>query len=185
MEHLRKITRPKKRRVMIKKSQDFIAFFFVLIILLGVSIIFLVLNKAWDSIQPSLDEGLRSAMPDDTSVNVTETLDKVASTNRNFDKLLPFLIIGVFAFVLIIAGSFMQHPIMIFVGIIIVAVVIFLAVIYSNLYNSIASTDEFATTNDNLGITSLIMQYLPVIVFIMAIGIGAAILWSKRGGGGL
>ncbi len=178
MEYLRKITRPK-----VKKSQDFIGFFFIIVILLGVSIIFLVLNKAWDSVEPSLDEGLRNAMPDDTSVNITKTLNSVTATNRSFDKLLPFLIIGVFAFTLIIAGSFMQHPIMIFVGIIIIAVVILLAVIYSNLYNSISSTAEFASTKANLGITDKIMQYLPVIVFIMAIGIGAAIMWSRRGGG--
>lgn len=171
-------------RSIIKKSQDFTSFFFVIVILLTISLFLLVLNKVWAEIKTPLNEGLQSAMPSDTSVNITETLDKTSSSGFLFDKLIPFIIIGLFAFVLITAGAFMQHPIMIFVGIIILAVAIIIAVVYSNLYNSISSTDEFTATKAQMGIQDKFMQYLPVIIFIMAIGIGAAIIWSRGKGGG-
>jgi hypothetical protein len=171
-------------KIKVKKSQGFVVWFFVIVSLLAFSLVFLILNKTWDSIKEPLDTGLTSAMPDDPSVNVSEILDQTTSTNRAYDKLMPFLLIGLFAFVLITAGTIMDHPIMIVVGLIILGVVIFLAVIYANLYNEISATSEFASTKANLPIQDKFMEYLPFIIFIMAIGIGAAILWSKKGGGG-
>lgn len=170
--------------IQIKKSQDLTGTFFVIVIMLAFALVFLVLNKVWKDVKSPLDEGLQSAMPDDTSVNITKTLDKVSSTGLLFDKLLPMIIIGLFAFVLIIAGSFMQHPIMIFVGVLILGVAIILAVIYSNVYNSISSSDSFASTKADMPIQDKFMQYLPIIIVIMVIGIASAIAWSKRGGGG-
>jgi len=173
-----------RKKIKVKKAQDFTSFFFVIVVLLTIVLFLLVLNKVWADVRTPLNEGLQSAMPSDTSVNITETLDKTSSSGLLFDKLIPFIIIGLFAFVLIIAGSFMQHPIMIFVGVIILGVAIVIAVIYSNLYNSISSSTEFTTTNSQMGIQSKFMQYLPLIIFIMAIGIGAAIIWSRGKGGG-
>jgi hypothetical protein len=174
----------KKIGIKIKKAQDFTSFFFVIVIMLTIALFLLILNKVWNEIKNPLDEGLQSAMPSDTSVNITETLNKTSSSGLMFDKLIPFIIIGLFAFVLITAGAFMQHPIMIFVGIIILGVAILIAVVYSNLYNSISSTDEFSFVKSQMGIQDLFMHYLPVIIFVMAIGIGAAIIWSKKGGSG-
>jgi len=171
-----------KSIIKVKKSQDFVGFFFVIAILLTATLFMLILNKVWGDVKTPLAEGLNSAMPADSSVNITRTLDQTSSGTLMFDKLMPFILIGLFAFVLIIAGSFMQHPIMIFVGIIIMAVAILLAVIYSNVYNSISSTTEFATTKANMGIQDKFMQYLPVIIFIMVIGVGSAIIYSRKGG---
>ena len=173
-----------KRSLKVKKSQDFIGFFFVIAILLTVCLVLLILNKVWGDISTPLEEGLNSAMPDDSSVNISKTLEQTTSSGLVFDKLLPFVLIGLFAFVLIIAGSFMQHPIMIFVGIIIMGVAVLLAVVYSNVYNSISSTTEFADTKADMAIQDKFMQYLPAIIFIMVIGVGAAIIYSRRGGGG-
>ncbi len=173
-----------KSIIKIKKSQDFTSFFFVIVVLLTFALFFIVLNKVWSEVKDPLDEGLQSAMPSDTSVNITETLDDISSGTLLFDKLIPFILIGLFAFVLITAGAYMNHPIMIFVGIILFGVVILLAVIYSNLYDSITSTPEFASTKAEMGIQDKFMQYLPMIVFLMAIGIGAAIIWSRKSGGG-
>jgi hypothetical protein len=174
-----------RRGINVKKSQDFVGFFFVIAILLTVSLFLLILNKVWGDISVPLEEGLNSAIPDDSSINISKTLSQTTSSGLLFDKLMPFILIGLFAFVLIIAGSFMQHPIMIFVGIIIMAVAILLAVIYSNLYNSISSTTEFADTKASMGIQDKFMQYLPVIIFIMVIGVGSAIIYSRRGAGQL
>jgi hypothetical protein len=168
-----------------KKGQNFISFFFIIVILLTVGLTILVLNKTWNEISPTLGEGLNSAMPAN-GINITTTLDQVGSTNRLFDKLLPFLIIGLFGFVLISAGSIMRHPVMIFVGIIVLAVAVMLGAVYSNIYNEISSTDEFADAKADLPIQDKFMQYLPIIIFIAALGITITIVLTRsQVGGGL
>ena len=178
MENIRPILKNKN-----KKAQGFIEFFFVIIFLLALCLVIVVLNKAWSEVKDPLNEGLTSAMPDDTSVNITETLDQTSGSTLMFDKLLPFILIGLFGFMLMMAGGFMNHPIMIFVGIIILGVALMVAGIYSNIYNSITESDEFSDTKADLPIQDKFMQYLPVIVFLIAIAIFVAILWNKKGGG--
>lgn len=170
-------------KISIKKSQGFEAWFFVIVVLLAFALFFIVLNKVTNSVSPILESGLDSAMPDNTSVNISKTLNQTESAGLLFDKLIPFLLIGLFSFVLIMAGAIIKHPIMIFVGVIILGVCLTLSVVYSNLYNSITSTDEFSQTKSDMPIQDKFMQYLPVIVFIMAIGITSAIIWSRKSGG--
>lgn len=172
--------RPIVRR---KKSQGFESWFMIIVFLLAAAIVLLVVNKAWSSISEPLDEGLSSAMTNDT-VNVSNTISQTGGSTLMFDSLLPFLIIGVFGFIMISAGAIMRHPIMIFVGLIVFGVVITLAVVYSNLYNEISSTDEFTDTKENLSITDKFMQYLPFLVIIGVIAIGAMVIMRNPGGGG-
>jgi hypothetical protein len=154
-----------------------------MIVLLTFALFFLIMNMAWGKVQVPLKEGLSSAMPVNSSVNVTRTLDQTTSAGFMFDKLLPFIIIGLFAFVLIMVGGIIRHPIMIFVGIIILAVIILLATIFSNAYNSISSTDEFSSTKTQMPIQDKFMQYLPMILFVMAIAIVGGIMWRSSSGG--
>lgn len=168
----------------IKNSQTgggFIAWFFVIIVLLGAALVFLVMNKVWGDVSPQLGSALNDSIPISDRQGVSEALNDTSSGVSLFDKLLPFLIIGLFAFVFIIAGTIIDSPVMLFVGIIIMAVVVLLGVIYSNIYNDISTSSEFISTNSQLPITNLFMQYLPVIGFLMAIGIGIAVI-IRRGG---
>ena len=169
----------------IKKAQSFESWFFVIVVLLAFSLFFIVLNYTWGQVSPELEAGLNSSIPaGETSINLTKTMEQTTGAGLAFDKLIPFVLIGLFAFVLIMAGGIMKHPVMIFVGIIILAVVILLAVVYSNLYNEITSTTEFASTKADMPIQDKFMQYMPFIVFIMGIAITAGILWSRKGGAG-
>ena len=148
------------------KKSGFEDSFFVMIVLMGVILFILILAKVWDEMKDPLDDGLTGALPADSGVNVTQTFDKISSTTRLFDVLMPFLLIGLFAFILIGASVYMQHPLMIFVGIIILAVAILLGAIYSNIYHSISETDEFSATTDDFPISDKIMEFLPYIIFI-------------------
>lgn len=168
--------------IQIKKSQGFEAWFFVIVALLAIALFLLVLNMAWGKVKPVLETGLNGAMPEGSGGNVTTILNQTSSGGLLFDKLIPFLIIGLFAFILIISGTIIKHPIMIFVGIIILGIVILIAVIYSNIYNNISETDDFASTKASMPIQDKFMHYLPIIVFIMAIGIIAGIVYSRSGG---
>ena len=157
--------------------------FFVIAVLFAVVIFTIILAKTWGDVKGPLNTGLQSAMPDNSPVNVTVTLDQVSDMTVLFDKLLPFLFIGLFGFVLIGASVYTQHNIMLFVGIVIVAVTILLGAIYSNIYHQIAESDEFASTTDNFKISDKYMEFLPYILFIMFVGIGALIMWMRKGGG--
>jgi hypothetical protein len=168
----------------VKKSQGFEAWFFVIVILLAVGLFLLVLNKAWGDIKGPLGAGLNSSVPLADRDTISNTLTQTTGAGLMFDKLLPFLLIGLFGFVLIMAGGIMRHPIMIFVGIIILGVIFTIAAVYSNIYDDISSTSEFSTTKADMPVQDLLMHYLPFIVFIMAIGIITAIVWSRKGGGG-
>jgi hypothetical protein len=155
--------------------------FFIIAVLFAFAIVLLVVNKAWSEMKPNLEESINNVNP---NINITPTLNSVTGTTQLFDKLLPLLIIGLFAFVLIGVSLYINHPIMLVVGIIVLAVAIMLGVIYANVYNEISSSESFSSTNDNLPITEIFMKYLPVILFIMIIGIIGIIIYSRQGSGG-
>ena len=123
-------------------------------------------------------------MPNDSPVNVSDVLGSVGDTTRNFSNMLPFLIIGLLGFVMITAGSMMKSPAMIFVGLIVMGVLLLVAIVFSNVYTEMASSSEFSSTSDDLLIQGTFMDYLPVIVFFLAIGIVVFILYGKSSGGG-
>ena len=173
-----------RRKISLLNSQTgggFIAWFFVIIVILGAALFFLVINKVWGDFSTPFGEAINESIPAGDRLAVSEAITDTSSGISLFDKLLPFLIIGLFAFVFIIAGTMIDSPVMLFVGIIIMAVVVLLGVIYANVYNDISTTSEFTSTNDQLPIINKFMEYLPVIGFLMAIGIGAAIM-LRRGG---
>ena len=168
----------KKQRI---RKSGFEDMFFVIIIILAVILFVIVLSKVWSEMKDPLDEGLSGALPAGSGVNITSNFETITSTVNLFDSLLPFLLIGIFAFVLIGASIYMDHPMMLFVGIIILAVAVLLAVIYSNIYHQISDSSEFSATTDNFPISDKLMEFLPYIIFVMAIGIGVGILYLKGG----
>lgn len=170
------------RQIQLKKSQGFEAWFFVIVVLLAFGLFFVILNNTWGDISEPLAEGLENAMPSN-GINVTRTLGQVTSAGLQFDKLIPFIVIGLFGFLLISAGTIIRHPIMIFVGVVILGIVILVAVVFSNVYNNITESDAFSDTKADLPVQDLFMKYLPVIVILMAIVIVGAILWSRSSGG--
>jgi len=173
----------KIKRERIRKSQGFISIFFVIAVLLAFAIVFLILNKAWGSIKPEIQSGLESAMPTDSSVNISETLNQTTGAGLMFDKLLPFIIIGLFGFVLITAGASLDHPIMLVIGIVVAAVAILLGAVYSNTYQSISESSEFTSTTSQMPIQNLFMHYLPIIIFVIVIGVIVMVIISRRSGG--
>jgi len=173
-----------RRKCLLRNSQTgggFIAWFFVIVVILAFGLFLLVTTKIWSDFSTPFGEAINESIPVGDRAAVSGAISDTSSGVSSFDKLLPFLIIGLFAFVFIIAGTIIDSPIMLFVGIIIMAIVVLLGVIYANIYNDIATTSEFTSTNDDLPITNKFMEYLPFIGFLMAIGIGAAIM-IRRGG---
>lgn len=176
------------RRSILKKegqSAGFITWFFVIIVLFAAALFFLVINKVWGDISTPIAAALNHSVPTGDQDTINEVISDTSSGVGSFDKLIPFLLIGLIGFVLLMAGTMIDSPIMLFVGIIIMAVVIIIAVVYANVYNEISSTAEFSSTNAQLPIQNKFMQYLPIIGVLMVIGVGIAIMVRRsqsRGG---
>ena len=168
----------------LKRRSGFEDAFFFIAVLFTIAIFVLILNKAWIGIKPQLETSINSAMPSDSSVNISATLEGVSSTTRMFDKMLPFVLLGLFAFVFISVSLYINHPIMIIVGIIVLSVALLLGVIYSNVYHQISSSDEFSETNNDLPLTEQFMKFLPMILIVLFVGIVAVIIYSRSGGSG-
>jgi len=187
---LRKIT---KRKPMNKKigfmmvRNSYTELFFALAILFGIAIFFLILYNAYnDNIKDKLNTALTSSTDVDSNANVTKILDQTSTSLTRFDALFPLLIVGVFGFVLVMALMAKSHPAFLFIGIIILGVALILGAIYSNVYESIAETDNYEDTDTEFNITGLFLDNLPIIVIILFVAI-AIILWvlPKGGTGGL
>jgi hypothetical protein len=166
----------------LRKSGFEDAFFFIAVVF-TIAIFILILSRAWSEMKTPLEDSLTESLPAGSDVNITKTFNNVSSTIILFNTLLPFILIGLFAFVFIGVSVYYGHPMMIVVGLIILSIAILLGAIYSNIYTEIAGSDEFSTQNAELGIQAMFMEYLPFIILLVFIGIIALIIYSRGGGG--
>ena len=164
-----------------KKGQtDFISIFFVLVVLFGVAIFTIILYNAYDeNIKDNLNDALTSSTPVDSSANVTELLEQTSGGLRMLNPMFPLLLVGLFGFGLIMALMGRSHPVFFFVGIIILAVAIILAVVFSNAYESITENASFSTAASEFSVLTFVMDNLPLIIFILFIAI-SAVLYGMR-----
>ena len=126
------------RRLNKKGQADFISLFFVLVVLFGVAIFAVILYNAYDeNIKDNLNDALTSSTPVDANANVTKVLEQTSGGISMLNPLFPLLLVGLFAFGLIMALMGKSHPVFFFIGLIILAVSIILAVVFSNTYESI------------------------------------------------
>ena len=58
--------------------------------LLAIALFILILVKVWGDIEEPLSDGLNSALPADSSVNVSTVLSNTGGTIYLFDKMIPF-----------------------------------------------------------------------------------------------
>jgi len=166
-----------------KGFEDFTSLFFALAIIFGISIFVIILSYAYGQIQPKINEGLTSSKSVEAGINVTDILQKTDNSIGRFNILFPLLIIGVFGFVLVTALLGRSHPAFLFIGLIVLAVALILAAIYSNVYQEISESANFSSTESDFNIMSLFLDNLPIVILILFVAI-AIILYAKSGGQG-
>ena len=169
---------------LLKRKQGFEDSFFFIVVLFAICIIVLIVYYAWSQMKDPLAESIQGSLPAGTSVNISENLQGVTTTLGMFDILLPFILIGLFGFVLIGASLYMNNTLTAIIGIIVLAIAILLSMIYSNVYHQISSSDVLSDANAEFSIMEMFMHYLPYIVVVMFIFIIAAVIWSRQGGSG-
>ena len=167
-----------------KKGQaDFVSLFFVLVVLFGVAIFAVILYNAYDeNIKDNLNDALTSSTPVDADANVTAILEQTSGGIRMLNPLFPLLLVGLFAFGLIMAMMGKSHPVFFFIGILILGISIILAVVFSNAYESITESANFTDAASEFGIVTLIMENLPLTIFILFCAI-AGVMYMMRGSG--
>ena len=167
-----------------KKGQaDFVSLFFVLVVLFGTAVFFVILYSAYnENIKDNLNDALTSSTPVDANANVTAILEQTSGGLKTINGMFPLLLVGLFAFGLIIALMGKSHPVFFFIGILILGIAIILAVVFSNSYESITSTGTFADAAEDFGILDIIMNNLPLTIFILFCAI-SAILYAMRSSG--
>lgn len=167
-----------------KRGQtDFISLFFVLAVLFGVAIFAIILYNAYDeNIKDNLNDALTSSTPVDANANVTKILEQTSGGVQKLNPLFPLLLVGLFAFGLIMALMGKSHPVFFFIGLIILGVAVILAVVFSNSYEAITDNPSFANAASEFGVVNFFMENLPLTIFILFLAI-AAILYGMRGRG--
>lgn len=163
---------------------DFISLFFAIAVIFGIAIFVIILYNAYnDHMKDNLNDALTASTPVDANANVTKILDQTGEGIGKFNPLFPFLLIGVFGFVLVSALMARSHPAFLFIGLIVLGIALTLAAIFSNVYEQIAENDEFSNEDAEFSIIAIFLDNLPTVVVILFVAI-ALILYARPPGAG-
>jgi hypothetical protein len=116
---------------------------------------------------PSVNETI---MINATSTFQTETIPTI-------DKLVPLLFIGINIGVIVLCFMVRSNPIFFILIVLLIPVVIFMAALLSDAYNTLASNPHLTEMANELGYTYMVMQNLVLIQLIFAF-IDAVVLFS-------
>lgn len=170
-----------------KNFTDFIGLFFAIAMIFGIAIFFIILSNAYsDNIKPQFESAITTSTPVDSNANVSKILDQTDNGIGRFNVLFPFLLVGIFGFVMVTALFARSHPAFFFIGLIILGVSLILAAIFSNVYENLTDQPEYSNAADTFNIQGLFLNNLPIMILILFAAI-ALILYAfpaKPTGGG-
>jgi len=83
------------------------------------------------------------------------------------DNSFLLLVIGLCIVAIALAAMVRVHPVFFVFFIIVMVIIVFLAGVFSNIYQGIASQSEFTALADNLTFMTFTMQFLPFITGVM------------------
>jgi len=110
-----------------------------------------------------------------------QTIDRTQTTLQSFDYMLVFVMGGLFISTILLAFFIPSHPALFAVSFILLAVIVMLGGIYSNMFVKIADASPIQTTTNQFPILYQTMKNLPMII----LGFGAVlaiVMYSSTGG---
>lgn len=138
---------------------------------------------AWNKISPKLAE-MPGVSEDPQIANLTEeVIIKVQAGINIFDILFLMFFFGTYFAILASVFYLDSHPGFLLFALILFGVVIFIGGVVSDLFMTIAGTDQFVEAQATHPIIYHIMQFLPIYLIPMGI-IFLIILYASRSGGG-
>lgn len=114
--------------------------------------------------------------------NTTQALNQIEGNYTGIaDNSILFLAVGLGIVMFILASLIRIHPLFLVLYIIMYIVIVFVAGILSNFYQTIAANSLLTAYADQLTFTSLIMNYLPLLIAIYGAVLGFIMykLWSN------
>jgi len=161
------------RRTILKNNKAEIGMeqiFFIMAFLFSVALFIVILFYSWGKISTPLETALNSAIPsEETSFNVTTMSGNVETGVTMFNLMFPLLIVGLIVMSLIMAYLSKSHPVFLFFSILLLVIAILLGVVFSNVFQQITETSDFASSAENFKVTQLFMKNFPVIIAIIMV----------------
>ena len=145
------------------------------VVLLVISVTILITYKVYDEIDTKIQA--QDAMPARSKTASTQIKGHFSGV---LDNTFLFLTITLALMAFVLAALVRIHPIFFVFFIIMLALVIFLAGVFSNIYQEMAGQEELTAIADDLTFISLIMTYLPLLVGVFGSILAVVMykLWS-------
>lgn len=176
------LIRPLLKKRHKKSFTDFVGLFFFITVLFGVAMFVVILYNTYnDHMKDRLASSLEQATPDDSDVNVTRILGQTSGGISKLNPLFPLLVVGVIGYIVMLVFLSRSHPALFFIGILVLGVALIIAATFSNVFEAIGETSNFNGTVGEMGIISIFMNNLPILVFILFVGIAILLYAMKTG----
>lgn len=125
---------------------------------------------------------------DETATATQDTLNQTYFTKAKeslmiFDYMMPFIVIGLFMFMVVSAFFLQSHPIFFILSLLSFTIVIIFIPIISNMFNEFATNSSISSTANLFPYSVTIMNNLPLIVAAFSTLV-IIVLHMKKGGGG-
>ena len=149
----------------------------IIAVLFATAIMIIFVYYIWSQAKPELD----SALAGETSFNITQMTGDVGGGIKTFNSMISLFLLGLIVITLISAFFIQSHPVFFFVSFLFLIIVLIIAVVFSNMYQSIIESEGISDISSEFGIMNLFMQYLPHIIVIITIIVGVILFAKPRG----
>jgi len=154
----------------------------IIAVLFATAIMIIFVYYIWSQAKPELDSALGSSLPaGETSFNITQMTGDVGGGIKTFNSMISLFLLGLIVMTLISAFFIQSHPVFFFVSFLFLIIVLIIAVVFSNMYQSIIESEGISDISSEFGIMNLFMQYLPHIIVIITIIVGVILFAKPRG----
>lgn len=137
---------------------------FIATSLLAIAVVVLIVFKISDEINTKIQSN-PNIIKYDTDSRGRNSFNQINSMYPGvIDNSFLFLTIGLAIVALAMAGMVRIHPAFFFLFIFILAIIIFLCGVFSNIYQEIAGNDEMLDLSSRLVFITNVMRFLPLIV---------------------
>jgi len=146
----------------------------------GTAIALFIIYYVSQQINPAVQEALSTTAANES---VTTILAQETAAQKLFDNVFPIFVLGLILWVIISAFYIQSNPMFFFMGIILLVIAIFIAVILANVHAELRNSPAWPVEMEEYGTTSYMVNQLPLIVLVTGL-IVAVILYPKRTTGG-
>ena len=152
----------------------------IAIFLFGFAVLVLIGFKLTDELNTKFKEDNTLTV---ANANVNNTMSQIRNLFPSvLDNSFLILVVGLAGMAMMMAALVRIHPVFFVFFVMFLAIVIFLCGIFSNVYQEIADTTEFASLAAELTFINAIMSYLPIFIgtFGMLLSMIMYKLWSVQ-----